>query len=689
MKLVCVILVLTVGYLTLVASDIREQVWPVKREFSWGSFYEASDGALYARMWNGSWVTSTDGKSWTLVSGQPGVIQGNGRKVLPYYSKKEIPYAAKDVYPVVLNADGSVADLRPSFLPDNIHEMNRTTIEFSNGLWWAAQTYLHPAPPPPSNRPPGEAGNPPPAPVKTEQKIGIFVSEDLAEWSLFREIIVEDIHVSREVALWGYNIAFLNVHGEFSLTFEGIGSAFDDAGNIHPTEARVLLPLSDSDAEISEIDWLEGIAFNLQDRILIYNDNKLLTPDGKSVYANLEEPPPYNYDSPGAVLISEDPKVEPAWEALVPARDRPIAIIVSSSLTILPETIDLPLLGGVMDLADGGGRIVFLGDRGDVISSSNGRDWVASSITVSENSTLDFGNGEFRIVSPDTVYFSSDGISWQILERELPGPNTKYCPEGFGELARSTEKDKQIYARDRQGTWVVIDATLSRAFYIPELRTAITQATKALDVPGGFAYNSELRFYSNEFRWNYRSQGTHYGVPPHSTAPIPSLQPDLITAIDYGNGFLRTDLILKHDLFEPYIRPATGDPANRLDISSAKAYRPMSVLYSKNHFIIKYPKEEIGFDGQIWISKRVDPFPINSGFLTEKGWVGSDWFGWINTVYRPWLYKWDLGWVYTYGGNDTGAWFWDQTVGHFWTSRHFYPEVYSKSQSWLRHPRAK
>jgi alpha-tubulin suppressor-like RCC1 family protein len=70
--------------------------------------------------------------------------------------------------------------------------------------------------------------------------------------------------------------------------------------------------------------------------------------------------------------------------------------------------------------------------------------------------------------------------------------------------------------------------------------------------------------------------------------------------------------------------------------------------------------------------KRVVPDPLLGGSPLSGlvGWYESDWFGYYNTTFAPWLFHADHGWLYLYPGSvHYGMLVYDHAMGAWWTSR--------------------
>jgi parallel beta-helix repeat protein len=66
-------------------------------------------------------------------------------------------------------------------------------------------------------------------------------------------------------------------------------------------------------------------------------------------------------------------------------------------------------------------------------------------------------------------------------------------------------------------------------------------------------------------------------------------------------------------------------------------------------------------------------------------WIWTNWMGYLNVKWFPWVWHRELGFLYCLGDSTTGLWMyaWDLR-GWLWTTRSFYPAMYSSlDQSWL------
>ena len=69
-----------------------------------------------------------------------------------------------------------------------------------------------------------------------------------------------------------------------------------------------------------------------------------------------------------------------------------------------------------------------------------------------------------------------------------------------------------------------------------------------------------------------------------------------------------------------------------------------------------------------------------------SGWKRSDWLGWFNTDYEPWVYHAELGWVAfsVTGQDEQNLWMYDHALGWIWTQTGAYPHLYNASNGhWL------
>lgn len=72
------------------------------------------------------------------------------------------------------------------------------------------------------------------------------------------------------------------------------------------------------------------------------------------------------------------------------------------------------------------------------------------------------------------------------------------------------------------------------------------------------------------------------------------------------------------------------------------------------------------------------------------GWKRSEWFGWFNTAYEPWVYHAEQGWISfnTVGQSESNFWYYDAALGWMWTHADLFPVLYNNVEgSWLLTPR--
>lgn len=58
-----------------------------------------------------------------------------------------------------------------------------------------------------------------------------------------------------------------------------------------------------------------------------------------------------------------------------------------------------------------------------------------------------------------------------------------------------------------------------------------------------------------------------------------------------------------------------------------------------------------------------------------------DWFGWYNDSAYPWVYHYNLGWMFTTGSDSSSFWLYHADRGWLWSSRQSYPMLYSSEEA--------
>jgi hypothetical protein len=69
-----------------------------------------------------------------------------------------------------------------------------------------------------------------------------------------------------------------------------------------------------------------------------------------------------------------------------------------------------------------------------------------------------------------------------------------------------------------------------------------------------------------------------------------------------------------------------------------------------------------------------------------NGWKYSEWFGWFNTAYEPWIYHAEQGWISftTVGQTEENFWYYDSVMGWNWTHGDMYPVLYNNTEGcWM------
>jgi len=82
--------------------------------------------------------------------------------------------------------------------------------------------------------------------------------------------------------------------------------------------------------------------------------------------------------------------------------------------------------------------------------------------------------------------------------------------------------------------------------------------------------------------------------------------------------------------------------------------------------------------------------PFSSLKHYAEGWKESDWFGWFNTSYEPWVYHAEQGWIAfsMEGQSEENFWYWDAQMGWIWTQAELFPVMYDQNDAcWLLTPR--
>ena len=67
-------------------------------------------------------------------------------------------------------------------------------------------------------------------------------------------------------------------------------------------------------------------------------------------------------------------------------------------------------------------------------------------------------------------------------------------------------------------------------------------------------------------------------------------------------------------------------------------------------------------------------------------WKYEEWFGYFMDKNFPWIYHWDLGWLYSVGTSQKNVWFYSDSIGWFWTNRETFkdhPNLTSEDQRFI------
>ena len=83
-------------------------------------------------------------------------------------------------------------------------------------------------------------------------------------------------------------------------------------------------------------------------------------------------------------------------------------------------------------------------------------------------------------------------------------------------------------------------------------------------------------------------------------------------------------------------------------------------------------------------SQSVSPWNDTNTQSLSAGWSRSSWFGDFYGKEQGWVYHFNHGWIYLKGTDESGFWFYDETLGWLYTGKDVYPFVYRDStSSWL------
>ena len=87
------------------------------------------------------------------------------------------------------------------------------------------------------------------------------------------------------------------------------------------------------------------------------------------------------------------------------------------------------------------------------------------------------------------------------------------------------------------------------------------------------------------------------------------------------------------------------------------------------------------FETDVSPTERAFPGAVSVG----SDWLHTDWFGWVMVKDFPWIWKEDLGFLYSVGQSTTGLWLYAHDINDWlWTTQSSYPNLYSsQQQAWL------
>ncbi len=78
---------------------------------------------------------------------------------------------------------------------------------------------------------------------------------------------------------------------------------------------------------------------------------------------------------------------------------------------------------------------------------------------------------------------------------------------------------------------------------------------------------------------------------------------------------------------------------------------------------------------------------VTFDFNVNGGWVSAIGFGDLNIQHYPWIFHWELGWLFCRPSEiiekRNSWWLWSEELGWFWTQRELFPLVWTaEAQDW-------
>lgn len=545
------------------------------------------------------------------------------------------PVVKHDVY---LYWDGTSLEIR--FDPTPGREETVTTAVYFQDRWWVVSTYI-------------QNGVPPKA-------ADIYVSDDGIDWSLFNDrpstFGLEEYTASLHVA--SGSLFLLENYKAKVLNFPYRTEIFD----ITYPEPYYTTQLKTRVSVLAGIDWEQIQSYNKIIRGALLEIDQRLFIIGSHGSLALEPQP-------------DDPEPERFDTAAIRARapfcgvidSEQFAVFVNQQLYLAstdPEKLPKKVLS-----PDGSVQPTFA-VNGDILlaANSDGRIWrrpldgpwseVAQLDLRGEYFDFRFQNGAFRLTALTQAFISIDGVGWSTVH-PLPTPGSQYHLDAFGYAAKETISDNGLPATHY---WMWSDHVGWReiaTFSIPGPNALPIPEVGLMEIYDGFGISSA----PNNF-YTVRPSGRveHWSSPKaQSGSEKPYNQHNSIT---YANGLI------------------ISGPSH---VTDARLGSATSDLNSFRVGIFSHGRVWGYHNGIIYRSSEIPPYPFTGSQIYYDAWEYSSWFGWLNNQHYPWAYSIALGWIYVNGPDSDNCWIYDLTEGWFWTSRNYWPTIWSSANGWRLH----
>lgn len=155
-----------------------------------------------------------------------------------------------------------------------------------------------------------------------------------------------------------------------------------------------------------------------------------------------------------------------------------------------------------------------------------------------------------------------------------------------------------------------------------------------------------------------------------------------VIALPEGWATARLGFLFSSDL------PPVNDILQRVDAASLliNLLRVEALPSEVNSLVLELPVSQVAsiISDSRYAVRFVSTFEEIE--VHHEGWLRSDWFGWFNPDFEPWVFHNEQGWLRlnTTGQSENSLWYYDPSFGWIWTQSHVYPYLFDASGNrWL------